>query len=136
MSTEVTLSDLGIADIVDFMGIDSAPSERVSLARLKMSQTSIEKEIIIDGDALRKPVIKAGSYKLTIDKNTPDVFSETVTLRPFAFRWQYTVWDNDNRVSQKTVLSTKVWLLSTILLMLRVMHFQRKTTRTFLRSSI
>jgi len=108
MSTEVTLSDLGIADIVDFMGIDSAPSERVSLARLKMSQTAIEKEIVIDGDALRKPVIKAGSYKLTIDKNTPDVFSETVTFRPFAFRWQYTVWDNDKRVSQKTVLSTKL----------------------------
>lgn len=108
MSNELSTMMAG-ADLAAAMGF-SADTAEVSagpkLARLAQVQAPIMREQVDeDGELEEKVVVPLGAYRLT-DAEGNIVYSRSATIRLFAQRQQWTQWDSDRNIMNKTVMAT------------------------------
>ena len=94
MNNEVSLIDTNnYAAMAQAMGmVAEQPKEKKNnLPRLKMIHSGIMGEKVVDGETANVEVIKAGSYRLELTSGEY-IYSNTVTIRPFAQRFMYKRW--------------------------------------------
>lgn len=94
MSTEVTLSVDGM-NLADAMGFTAATTQAQStLWRV----TAVVKQGIEDKKIVNTPMFK-------LRKGDEEVYTESLSMRLFAERQQWTKWDSEAKTTQKTVLA-------------------------------
>ena len=110
MSTELSIATERGESIEHLMGV-SSPSANTSsgptLARLTQIQTSLKSEVEMGGKKMRMDVLPVGTFCLKVSEDV-SVYAETVSIRVFLQREQWTRWNSEHNDMEKSVLSQNV----------------------------
>jgi len=106
MSTELTLaSGMSLAEAIGMGGAETKSS--MGMPRLTIIHNGIMGTMDVGGKKIKTEVIPAGAYKYTPNSETT-IYSVNPEVRIFAFREQWTRWDNEQEKMLKSVMADDV----------------------------
>lgn len=110
MSNELSIATERGQTLEHLMGVATAApsnSNGPTLARLSQVQTALKAEVEMGGKKMRMDVIPVGHFCLKVSEDV-SVYSETVSIRVFLQREQWTRWNSEHNIMEKSVLSQNV----------------------------
>jgi len=103
MSTELAVaSGISIAEAIGMTGGETKTS--VGMPRMSIIHQPIMGTMDVNGKKVKTEVIPAGAFKYTPNSDTT-IYSVNPEIRVFAFRQQWSKWDNEQEKMLKTVLA-------------------------------
>ena len=93
--------------LAEMMGT-SVTQAKASIARLALQQTAIMGVEEINGKKVKTEVVPVGAYRLN-NTDGSIVYSDDVTVRVFAKRMHWGMWDSEAKVMYKTVMANDVY---------------------------
>tara|TARA_R110000751_G_scaffold16781_2_gene52750 strand:+ start:87 stop:1013 length:927 start_codon:yes stop_codon:yes gene_type:complete len=106
MNTELAVNDNSGRTIAEMMGINVQPDGKKTstLARLSIIHSAIMGEIEVAGKTIKTEVLPVGTYSLKT-KDDEVVYCAAPTIRIFALRQQWTHWDSENNVMDRSIMA-------------------------------
>ena len=103
MSTELAVaSGISVAEAIGITATENRTS--VGMPRLAIVHQPIMGTMEVNGKKVKTEVIPAGAFKYTPNSDTT-IYSVNPEIRVFAFRQQWSKWDNEQEKMLKTVLA-------------------------------
>jgi hypothetical protein len=101
-----TMDALGMS-LAEAIGITTSPAEtkKASLPRINLTHNAIMGTMDVGGKSVKTEVVPAGAYKITLGEDN-EVYTVNPSVRVFAVRQQWSKWDSEANIMQKTVMST------------------------------
>lgn len=110
MSNELTTTtqEMSHAALAERMGIkQSEGSSTPSTSRLSQLQTAVKAMVEVNGKKMNMEAVPVGAFVLRVSEDET-VYSDTVTVRMFLQREQWTRWFSDTKSMGKSVLANDV----------------------------
>ena len=109
MSNELTTTtEMNPAALAELMGVKpTAPASGPRISRLSQIQTAIMAMVEMNGKKMNMEALPVGTFALKISDDVT-VYSDTVTIRLFLDREQWTRWFSDTKTMGKSVLADNV----------------------------
>lgn len=107
MSNELSIATDRGQSIEHLMGVNTSEtsnSNGPTLARLTQIQTALKSEVEMGGKTMRMDVLPVGTFCLKVSADL-SVYAETVSVRVFLQREQWTRWNSEQNSMEKSVLS-------------------------------
>lgn len=109
MSNELTATtEMNPAALAELMGVKpTAPAIGPRISRLSQIQTPIMAMVEMNGKKMNMEALPVGTFALKVSDDVT-VYSDTVTIRLFLDREQWTRWFSDTKTMGKSVLADDV----------------------------
>lgn len=107
MSNELTIATENGQTMAELMGINTQADSGPSLARLSQIQSPIKGEVEMGGKKMKVDVHDVGTFALRISEDQT-VYADSVTVRVFLQREQWTRWNSETKTMEKSVLANDV----------------------------
>ena len=108
MSTELQIPTENGQSMAELMGIKTnTGSSAPRTARLTQVQTAVKSMVEVNGKKMNMEVIPVGSFALKVNDDTT-VYSDTVSIRLFLQREQWTRWNSGTNEMEKSILAADV----------------------------
>lgn len=104
MSNELALPSNFDPALAEMMGTSVGGNSGPSIARLAIQQTALKGEVEVAGKKIKTEVVPVGFYRLTLPDDTV-VYAPQATIRVFAKRMHWGMWDSEKNVMYKTVMA-------------------------------
>lgn len=108
MSTELQITTENGQSMAELMGIkQSTGSSGPRTSRLTQVQTALKSMVEVNGKKMNMEVIPVGTFALKVSDDTT-VYSDTVSIRLFLQREQWTRWNSGTNEMEKSILAADV----------------------------
>lgn len=108
MSTELTIATENGQSMAELMGIKpSSGSSGPRTSRLTQVQTPVKSMVELGGKMMNMEVIPVGHFALKVNDDTT-IYSDTVSIRLFLQREQWTRWNSGTNEMEKSILAADV----------------------------
>ena len=106
MSTELTINTENGQSLAEMMGVkQTSGSSAPRTSRLSQLQTPLKSMVEVNGKKMNMEVVPVGTFALKVSDDVT-VYSDTVTIRMFLQREQWTRWNSATNSMEKTILAS------------------------------